>query len=137
MQEVYKNKIEETPSIINDIISGNCEIKFVSKKIEDDPIHKGYRSEVVELDLIYPSPIGENNKLNGAIFIYYPQKNNDTIIKEPSMRIEIKWHKGTLVFDGDKNEEHISSILKEISRQDRESRPDDFKNVARKNVAKM
>lgn len=127
MQEVCKNKIEEIPNIINDIISGNCEIKFVSKKTEDDLMHNEYRSEVVELDLIYPSPIGENNKLNGAIFIYYPQKNNDTILKEPSMRIEIKWHKGTLVLGDGKNEEYLSSVLKEISRQDKESRADDFK----------
>lgn len=127
MQEVYKNKIEESPTIINDIISGNCAIKFVSKKTEDDPPHNGYRSEVIELDLIYPSPIGENNKLNGAIFIYYPQKNNDTIMKEPSMRLEIKWHKGTLILGDGKNEEYLSPVLKEISKQDRESRPEDFK----------
>lgn len=127
MQEVYKNKIEENLTIINDIISGNCEIKFVSKKMEDDPYHNGYRSHVVELDLIYPSSIGENNKLNGSIFIYYPQKNNDTIMKEPSMRLEIKWHKGTLIIGDGRNEEYLSSVLKEISKQDRESRPEDFK----------
>lgn len=127
MQETYKNKIEENPTIINDIISGNCEIKFVSKKMEDDPYHNGYRSEVVELDLIYPSSTGENNKLNGSIFIYYPQKNNDTIMKEPSMRLEIKWHKGTLILGDGKNEEYLSPVLKEISKQDRESRPEDFK----------
>ena len=124
MKEIYKNQIEETPSIINEIISGKCEIKFVSKKTEDDLLHQGYRSEVVELDLIYPSPIGVNNKLNGAIFIYYPQKKYDTIMKEPSMRIEIKWHKGTLVMGDGRNEEYLPSVLKEISKQDKESMDD-------------
>lgn len=127
MPEIFKNKIEENQSIINDITSGNCEIKFVSKKTIDDPIHDGYRSEVVELDLIYPSPIGENNKLNGSIFIYYPQKNNETFKREPEMRLEIKWHKGTLILGDGKNEGHLSPVLDEISKQDRESRLEGFK----------
>lgn len=127
MQENYKNTIEESPSIINDIISGNCEIKFISKKTEDDLVHSGYRSEVVELDLIYPSPIGDNNKLNGSIFIYYPQKNNNTIMKEPSMRLEIKWHQGTLTVGEGRNEQYLNTILREISKQDKENRLEDFK----------
>jgi len=127
MQEVYKNKTEEVPIIINDIISGNCEIKFVSNKTEDDPVHNGYRSRVVELDLVYPSPIGENNKLKGSIFMYSPQKNYNTMLKEPSMRLEIKWHKGTLVVGDGRNEQYLDSVIKEITKQDRESRPEDFK----------
>jgi hypothetical protein len=127
MPEIFKNKIEENPSIINDITSGKCEIKFVSKKSIDDPEHDGYRSEVVELNLIYPSPIGENNKLNGSIFIYYPQKNFKTYKREPEMRLEIKWHKGTLILGDGKNEGYLSLVLDEISKQDRESRSNDFK----------
>jgi hypothetical protein len=121
MPEIFKNKIEENLSIINDITSGKCKIKFVSKKTIDDPVHEGYRSEVVELDLIYPSPIGENNKLNGSIFIYYPQKNNETYKREPQMRLEIKWHKGTLILGDGKKEQYFSPVLDEISKQERDS----------------
>jgi len=127
MKEVYKTKIEERPSIINDITSGNCEIKLVSKKTEDDPLHTGYRSEVIELDLIYPSPIGENNKLKGSIYIYYPEKHGELYTKEPSMRIEIKWHRGTLVLGEGKNEEYFSSVLEGISKQNIEGASDNFK----------
>ena len=130
MKEFYNTKSEEIPSIIDDITSGNCEIKFVSKKTEDDLIHNGYRSEVIELNLFYPSPLGENNKLKGSIYIYYPEKHNELYTKEPSMRIEIKWHKGTLVLGDGKSEEYFSSELGEIAKHvlKKESNPDDIKD---------
>jgi len=116
-QESLNNKIEENPSIINDIISGNCEIKFISKKTDNDPKYDDYRSEIVELEIKYPSSINKDSKLEGSIFIYYPQKHNEIYKKEPEMRVEIKWHKGSLLLGDGNNEEYLSSILKEIHKQ--------------------
>lgn len=128
MHEDYNRKIEEIPSIINDIISSNCEINFVSKRTGDDPVHHGYMSEIIELSLIYPNSIDRKHQFKGAIYIYYPKKKNErSFIKEPEMRLEIKWHKGTVAIGDGKNTEYFSSVLKEISSQYRDRHPEDNK----------